>query len=117
MSSNIRLPKICQHCGEEFIAKTTVTKYCGDRCAKRAYKKRKRDEKIGVSQEETKVQLNLGLEQIKAKEFLTASDAAKLLNCSTVTIYNLIKNGTLKAVNLGIRKTLIKRSSIDELFS
>jgi hypothetical protein len=46
MSSNIRIPKICQHCGNEFVPKTTVTKYCGDDCAKRAYKKRKRDEKV-----------------------------------------------------------------------
>ena len=46
MSSNIRVPKICQHCGTEFIAKTTVTKFCTDNCAKRAYKVRKRNEKI-----------------------------------------------------------------------
>lgn len=46
MSSNIRVPKICQLCGAEFIAKTTVTKFCGDNCAKRAYKKRKREQKV-----------------------------------------------------------------------
>ncbi len=49
MSSNIRLPKICQFCGVDFIAKTTVTKYCGDNCAQRAYKKPKREEKIKSS--------------------------------------------------------------------
>ncbi|HBH06588.1 MAG TPA: DNA-binding protein, partial [Flavobacteriales bacterium] len=42
MSSNMRIPKICQECGSDFIAKTTVTQYCSDRCSKRAYKKRKR---------------------------------------------------------------------------
>ena len=46
MSSNIRISKICQHCGQEFVAKTTVTKFCSDNCAKRNYKKRKREEKI-----------------------------------------------------------------------
>ena len=46
MSSNLQIPKGCQHCGNSFVARTTVTKYCGDTCAKRAYKKRKRNEKI-----------------------------------------------------------------------
>ena len=43
MSSNIHIPKTCQFCGKAFIARTTVTKYCGNSCAKKAYKKRKRD--------------------------------------------------------------------------
>lgn len=38
MSSNIKIKKNCQHCGQEFIARTTVIKYCGDYCAKKAYK-------------------------------------------------------------------------------
>ena len=49
MSSNIEIERICQHCNKDFIAKTTVTRYCSDDCAKRAYKARKRAEKIGVS--------------------------------------------------------------------
>jgi len=57
MSSNIRVLRICKLCGEEFIAKTTVTKFCGDRCAKRAYKARKKDEKIGASIAESQKEL------------------------------------------------------------
>ncbi|MDG1433269.1 MAG: hypothetical protein P8Q41_04635, partial [Saprospiraceae bacterium] len=53
MASSIRINKICQHCGNEFIAKTTVTKYCGDNCAKRAYKARKKAEKIELNNQET----------------------------------------------------------------
>ena len=49
MSSNIRLQKTCQHCGNRFTAKTTVTQFCSDTCAKRAYKQRKRDAKIEVA--------------------------------------------------------------------
>ncbi|MFA6334291.1 MAG: CHC2 zinc finger domain-containing protein [Bacteroidales bacterium] len=30
MGSNIRVQRICQYCGKEFTARTTVTKYCGD---------------------------------------------------------------------------------------
>ena len=53
MSSNIEVLKICQHCEMEFTARTTVTKYCGDACAKRAYKARKRVEKVEQSNKET----------------------------------------------------------------
>ena len=38
MASNIKVQKICQQCGKEFTARTTVTRCCGDACAKKAYK-------------------------------------------------------------------------------
>jgi hypothetical protein len=54
MSSNIRITRVCQYCGYEFEAKTTVTKYCSELCAKRNYKARKKEEKAKVSNAETK---------------------------------------------------------------
>jgi len=57
MSSNIEIERICQHCDKDFIAKTTVTKYCSDDCAKRAYKARKRAEKTEISIAETNAYL------------------------------------------------------------
>jgi hypothetical protein len=49
MSSNIRLQKTCQHCGNRFTAKISVIQFCSDICAKRAYTQRKRNEKIEVA--------------------------------------------------------------------
>jgi hypothetical protein len=46
MSSNIRVQKICKHCNKLFEAKTTVTKFCSNACSKKAYKAKKRNEKI-----------------------------------------------------------------------
>ena len=46
MSSNIRLEKMCHFCGVKYIAKTTVTQFCSDNCAKRAYKVRLREKKV-----------------------------------------------------------------------
>ncbi|HEY4937191.1 MAG TPA: hypothetical protein VII44_11450, partial [Puia sp.] len=63
MSSNIRLKKVCQHCGNLFTAKTTVTKFCSDDCAKRNYKKRKREEGIQVSNEATSQEVSRRLER------------------------------------------------------
>lgn len=116
MSSNITVNRICQFCGKEFIARTTVTKCCSDYCSKRAYKARKRAEKIDLSNKEVQKIKDKPNEVIKDKEFLTVSDVAQLLNSSRQTIYTLIKNQTIKATNLSKRKTLIKRSEIDKLF-
>jgi len=57
------------------------------------------------------------VDDLRTKEFLTVKDVAKLLNCSIRTAYHLIEKGTIKAVNLAQRKTLIKRSEIDKLFA
>ncbi|HRG39228.1 MAG TPA: helix-turn-helix domain-containing protein [Bacteroidia bacterium] len=115
MSSNIRIKRVCQHCGEEFIAKTTSTQYCGQVCSKRAYKKRKREERIAESNNET-VNTKSNLDVIKQKEFLTVRDASVLLSCSIRAVYYFIENKDIKATNLSERKTLIKRSEIDRLF-
>ena len=53
MRSKISVQRICEHCGDVFTAKTTVTRFCGDNCAKRAYKQRLKASKIEVSNKET----------------------------------------------------------------
>jgi excisionase family DNA binding protein len=115
MATNIRLRRICQQCGKDFEAKTTVTAYCGDRCAKAAYKARKRAEKIEASNEQTRKVIERPMEEIRVKEFLNMADAGKLLGVSRWTLWRHIKTGTLNAVKLGSR-TLIRRSDIDRLF-
>jgi len=117
MSSNIEVQRICQHCGKEFTARTTVTQYCGDDCAKRAYKARQRAARIEVSNKETLHIKIKPIEEIKAKEFLTVRDVATLLNCSVRSVYYYINSGNIKAVNLGERVTRVKRSDIDKLFN
>ncbi|MDP9960546.1 helix-turn-helix domain-containing protein [Chryseobacterium lathyri] len=124
MSSNIKIKKICQHCGQEFIARTTVTKYCGDNCAKKAYKVKVREEKIKSSEK----QLTIQKESIKSKpdpnsyfalktlDYLTVKEAAVLLKCDCRTIYFMVKSKRLPAINLSQRKTRILKKDIDALF-
>ncbi len=116
MSSKFQVQRICQLCGKEFTARTTVTRYCGDNCSKKAYKLRIKEAKIEVSNKETQTIKNKPIEELKAKEFLTVRDVAQLLNCSIRTAYYYIDSGTIKAVNLGQRITRVKRSDIDKLF-
>lgn len=116
MSSNIQLQRICEHCGNEFTARTTVTRFCGDNCAKAAYKARKRSAKIERSNQQTIRIKTKPIEDLKVKEFLSVREAAKLIGSSRQMVYDLINSGRIKAVNLKIKKTIIPRSEIDRLF-
>ena len=44
--SNIRIKKICEWCGQEFVAQKVTTKYCSHRCANLAYKQAIRAKRI-----------------------------------------------------------------------
>ena len=97
MSSNLRIPRTCQYCNKAFIAKTTVTKYCSDGCAKRAYKKRKRDEKVQRALAETKESLQtvqtdkpIHKNGFSSKEFLSISEVSDLLGVSRWTIHYIL---------------------------
>lgn len=116
MSSNIQVQRGCQHCGKEFTARTTVTRYCSHGCNRAAYKQKIKALKIEGSDVETSRIKTRSIEELKAKEFLTVRDVAGLLNCSIRTAYRLIDNGTLKAVNLAKRITRVKRSELNKIF-
>jgi len=116
MSSNIRIEKVCNHCGVVFIAKTTVTKYCSDKCAKRAYKARKRTEKLQQVPNVDRQQATYNKNNISDKHFLSISEVCSLLGASRMTLYRQIKKGNITVAKLGGR-TIIKRSEIDKLFT
>lgn len=116
MSSKIEVQRICQHCGNEFTARTTVTRFCSHRCASAAHKQKVRAGKVEQSNEQTRQIKTQPIEELKAKEFLTVREVARLLNCSVRSAYYYIESGAIKAVNLGQRITRVKRSDIDKLF-
>ncbi len=115
MSSNITIPKICQHCNSTFIAKTTVTKFCSLQCAQRAYKKNKRTEKIILAQEKEYVRsVDIDLQLIQVKEFLSIKETCLLLGISRQGLHRQIKSNVICASKIG-GKVIIKRESINNL--
>ena len=93
MSSNMQILKVCEYCKKDFIAKKTTSACCSDNCAKMFYKKRKRDEKIKIAEVETKSKKILSIAKVEdefkiinAKQFLTLTEAALLLNVSPLTL-------------------------------
>lgn len=117
MSSNIRLEKTCNFCGNRFTAKTTVTQFCSDNCAKRAYKQRKRTAKIETAVQEERQKVVTAFNPVVVqKDFLSIDETCQLLGASRWTIYRLIDKGQLKVRKLGSR-TIISRQAIDNLFN
>lgn len=132
MSSTIKLPKFCNHCGKAFIAQKTTTQFCGHPCASRAYKQRKREEKVSaefknqqskivsaapVATAETLQAPQMGNQtNLRDKEFLSIVEVAALLGASRWTIQRMIKSKRLPVAKLGSR-TIIKRTAIDNLFN
>lgn len=117
MSSNIKIQRICQHCGNEFTARTTATLYCSHRCNSAAYKAKQRADKVEQSNKETQRIKNQPIEELKAKEFLSVTQVSKLIGCSRQNVYNLINTGKLKATNILLKKTIVMRSDLDKLFN
>lgn len=115
MSSNITVERICEHCGKTFLAKTTVTKYCSLNCNRKHYKQKIRNIKITASNEQTLGARTKAINN-QPPEFLTVKQAARLLHCSERIIYQQIKNGRIKAIQLSERKTLIKRKHLNKAF-
>jgi excisionase family DNA binding protein len=114
MSSNIKVQRICKHCGNEFTARTTVTLYCSLRCSSLAYKARKRAVKVEESNKETQRIKTQPIEQLKAKAFLSIAETCKLIGISRSTVHRMISKGELSKGNAG-KRVIIKRTDLENL--
>ena len=119
MSSNIIVKRICEHCKNEFNAKTTTTRFCSHKCNSRNYKKQVREHKLKHVLEdfkEKKLTSTPEINSIDVKPFLTIKETCVLLGASDSTIRKLIKNNTIKTFQTG-GKHLIRRIDLDSLFT
>lgn len=100
-SSKFQIKRVCELCGDVFYAKTMDSKYCSRECGKRAY-----NQKVRMLKKDCHAQFarTLGGERL----FLTVTEASKLYNVSTDTLYRMIKKGKLKANTKGVIRILCK---------
>jgi len=118
MSSNMRIQRICQHCKNIFTARTTMTKFCSHTCARLAYKKRVKEEKIQTTKQETKAILK---EQMIApaknivieKELMGIKELALVVGLSERTLFRLIKDKHFPKLRIG-KRLLFKKYKVIE---
>jgi excisionase family DNA binding protein len=119
MSSNMRIPKTCNFCQKEFIARKTSSKTCSDDCAKRLYKLKQRNKKIQQAIEENRNKRKSdGLKSIKElrevqnKELLTLNEAAYILNISPLTLRRWVLAEKIKSCKIGKRHVFSRQKLI-----
>ncbi len=115
MSSNISINRICLNCGEVFIAKTTVTKYCSHKCNSRHYKMKIRELKESVSKSETKSKIPQHIKnpELNSMLLLSIKDTCKFIGISKPTIYRLFDDKVLTKIRVRGR-VFISRKEINE---
>jgi hypothetical protein len=91
--------------------------YCSHRCNSAAYKAKTRAGKVEASNNDTERIKNQRIEELRAREFLSVMQVSKLIGCSRQNVYSLINTGKLKATNILLKKTIVRRSDLDELFT
>ncbi|WP_298779065.1 helix-turn-helix domain-containing protein [uncultured Polaribacter sp.] len=117
MSSNIYLKKTCIECGNQFIARTTVTLCCSGRCRKRIWKRKQREKKIkkAIEVEEKTIPQHIKNSDLKGREIFSILQASKFIGVSKSTIYRLFDDGKLKKVKIRSR-IFITRNNIEKAF-
>ena len=117
-TSKLRIKKVCDWCGKEFLSQKTTTRYCSKRCAEHAYKDRVRRQRISEAEAEVRVHSkDKSIQNIRDNPYLRIKETAQLLDVSVRTVYNLIYTGKLKAAKLSPRLTIISKADVDAMLS
>ena len=115
--SKLKLPKVCEHCGKAFEAKTFNTRFCSTACNSASIRQRKKQ----ALEEERKQQIlqenTATIAEIQTRPYISIAEAVVLFGISKNTIHRLIKAGKIPAVNLGERLTRISRTHIEAMFT
>jgi excisionase family DNA binding protein len=123
MSSNIRIQKVCHHCKKVFTAKTTVTKFCSDDCAKRNYKLRKKEKQVEESVKSARIEMDQllttgsskskGHATIGEKALINVKELSVLIGISRRSIFNLMADKHFPRIKIG-RKLLFDKNEVIE---
>jgi len=109
-SSKFELIRKCQLCGKEFYAKTTDSVFCSTSCSQKSYKRRKAELKKAQMLDEV-------VKRIDDKtDFIKVSEAYALFGVCGMTIYRLIKKGTISMVNLGEKQIRVRKSELAKIY-
>ena len=116
MSSNIRIEKNCEFCGNTFVAKTLYTRYCSKSCNKKHYKQLLLEENLKIKDAQDNIKVS-AVEILKntSQEYFEINEAAQIMRVSRRTLYRLIETKKLKKKKL-MSRTIILKDDIKSFF-
>ncbi|KAA6299882.1 MAG: hypothetical protein EZS26_003980 [Candidatus Ordinivivax streblomastigis] len=115
--SQLKIPRICEHCGKPFEAKTVITRFCSSTCANKAGKKQKKKAKEEERKQQILQESATIIAEIQTRPYISIAEATVLFGISKNTIHRLIKAGKIPAINLGERLTRVSRTHIESMFT
>lgn len=113
MTGKFEYKKVCNFCGNEFVAQKSTTKYCSERCAKRGNKEENRQERLRKESEAIKER---NRQNLLAQENLSLTDAAVLLGISRPTLYKLLNDRGVELLRISKRTIRVKKSDLLNLY-
>lgn len=96
---------VCKYCGQTFIGSFPWTKYCSHQCGSKAIKE---NLKLARIAEDSEAVMEQRREALSKKEFVSLSEAARLLDISRPTLYKKIEDEGIEVVDLGPRTKRIR---------
>lgn len=89
--SKIPIRKVCEYCSKEFTAQKVSTRFCSHTCASRAYKQRKRKERVqNIEVETQKTIQEQPIAHLKDRPYLSVAETATLLGITPQGVYKQI---------------------------
>lgn len=105
-----KIQKQCAICEKPFIPHTINSVYCSGKCSDAAYRRKKALQK---KEEQQKAIVN---KIPDSRPYISVPEAIALFGIAKSTLYRLIRQGQIPAINLGTRLVRIDRAIIEEMF-
>lgn len=105
-----KIQKQCAVCGQAFVPKTIDSAYCSKTCSNAAYREKKRQKR--KEEEKKAVVAKISDDRL----YISVPEAVALFNIAKSTLYRLIRQKRIPAINLGTRLVRIDRAAIEEMF-
>jgi len=97
MSSNIKIQKNCEFCGNEFTARTLYTRYCSKSCNKKHYRQLLLGKNLDTKQSQESIKISaIEILRNTSQEYFEINEAAIIMRISRRTLYRLISLKKIK---------------------
>jgi excisionase family DNA binding protein len=105
-----KIQKQCAICGQTFVPKTVDSVYCSKKCGATAYRKKKILEKKEAERKAVADKISAD------RSYISIPEAIALFGIAKSTLYRLVRQKRIPAINLGTRLVRIDREAIEKMF-